>query len=255
MRSIITIAWKDFKILVTSPTFFVISGLCCVIWSYVYVTALMRFAQSSMMGSMMGNHEQNNIQYSVFMNHISVINLVSIFFMPALTMRLLAEEKKLRTYDLLLTAPVTATQIAVGKFLAGFGAALILALISFIYPAATGLFASFAWLPLLTAYLGLLMVLALYVAIGLFASSLTESVVLSVIMGCLFTIALWFINPGNGSSDSAIWGAVMEHMSMGSQFMGFIRGSIKISAVVFMLSMVTMFVFLTQRVVESARWR
>ncbi len=256
MRATTTIAWKDFRILVFSPMFYLIAGFCCILWSYSYMRNIIQFAAQSMMGGgMMGGGGNMNIQYTVFMAHISQINLISIFAIPALTMRLLAEEKKLRTYDLLLTAPITATDIAVGKFIAAFGAAFVLTFISFLYPLGTGLFATFAWGPLLTAYLGLLLVLALYSAVGLFASSLTESVVLSVVLGVILNLVLWFLSQGADLSDMPWLTSVMEHLSIGQQFMTFIKGSIKISAVTFLVSFIVMFVFLTQRVVESARWR
>lgn len=256
MRATLTIAGKDLKGLLFSPMFFLIAGLCSALWSYSFMRNIFSFAAQSMMGGgMMGGGNNMNIQYTVFMSHISQINLIAIFAIPALTMRLLSEEKKLRTYDLLLTAPVTATDIALGKYLAAFGAALALATISFLYPLGTGLFAAFAWGPLLTAYLGLVLVLGLYASVGLFASSLTESVVLSVVLGVILNLVLWFISQGAEMSDAPWVTTVLEHISLGQQFMTFIRGSIKVSSVVFLVSFIALFVFLTQRVVESARWR
>ncbi|MFW1443069.1 ABC transporter permease subunit, partial [Vibrio parahaemolyticus] len=72
------------------------------------------------------------LQLEIFAQHISLVHLLLLLFTPVLTMRLLAEEKKLRTYDLLLTSPITATQIALGKFLAGLLSALTLVAISFL---------------------------------------------------------------------------------------------------------------------------
>ena len=255
MRAILTIAKKDFKNLIFSPMFLLIAGLCSALWSGMYLKNLASFAQTARMGSMMGGGGQQNIHYAVFVAHISLINLVGILAIPALTMRLLSEEKKLHTYDLLLTAPITATDIAIGKYLAAFGAAAVLAFISFLYPLGTGAFASFHYGPLLTSYLGLLLVLGLYAAVGLFASSLTESVVLAVVLGVIFNLVLWFISQGGEMSDQPWITATLEHISLGAQFMNFIKGSLKVSSVVFLVSFIALFVFLTQRVVESARWR
>ncbi len=256
MSAIFVIAKKDFKNLVFSPMFFLIAGFCSALWSGIYFRNMVSFAQKAHMGSMMGGGgQQENIHFAVFVAHISLINLIGIVAIPALTMRLLSEEKKLRTFDLLLTAPITATDIAVGKYLAAFGAAIALAAISFIYPLATGLFASFPYGPLATSYFGLILVLGLYAAVGLFASSLTESVVLAVILGMIFNLVLWFVSQGADMSDSPLMTATFEHISLGAQFMNFIKGSIKLSSVVFLTSFIALFVFLTQRVVESARWR
>ncbi len=254
MRAIGTIAWKDLRNLLTSPLFYIISGMCTVLWSYSYLRALMSFAERSRMVGQTGMDGGMNLQREVFLMLISQVNLLLVFVVPALTMRLLAEEKRLRTYDLLLTSPISASQIAIGKFLSGFGAVAILTAISFLYPLATRTVAEFPMAPLLVAYLGLLLVSGAYVAVGLFASSLTESILLSVVMGLIFNMSLWFVSQG---ADGAVpWlSAVLDHLSLGAHFLNFILGSIKLSSLVFLMSVIGLFVFLTQRVIESSRWR
>jgi len=196
-----------------------------------------------------------NLQREVFLMHISQINLLFVFVVPALTMRLLAEEKRLRTYDLLLTSPVSATQIALGKFLAGLGAVTVLTGISFLYPLVTRMVAEFPMAPLLSAYAGVIFVSGAYVAVGLFASSLTESVMLSVVLGLIFNIMLWFISQGAGTESMPLLNSILEYMSLGQHFLNFIMGAVKLSSIVFLASVTGLFVFLTQRVVESSRWR
>ena len=253
MRAIHTIAWKDIKNLLTSPLFYIIAGLCTVLWSYTFIRNIMQFAENSRQN--MGTEGGMNLQREVFMLHISQINLLFVFVVPALTMRLLAEEKRLRTYDLLLTSPVTATDIAIGKFLAGFGSVTALTAISFLYPLSVRAVTAYPMAPLFSAYLGVLLVSGAYVAVGLFASSLTESIVLSVVMGLIFNILLWFIAQGAGGESSPTVAAVLEYLSIGQHFLNFLLGSIKLKSVVFFLSLIGLFVFLTQRVVESSRWR
>lgn len=250
MRAVFTIGWKDFKSLATTPMFYLIAAFCTTLWSFTYLRNLFLFAERSFMGG-----KGLTLQMTVFLQHISQINLLFIFVIPALTMRLIAEEKKTRTYDLLLTAPITATQISLGKFLAGFLAAFSLILISFLYPLFTLTLAHYSIAPLLTAYLGLILVAAAYVAVGVFASSLTESVVLAVVMGLVFNLALWFVSQGAQTTANPILSAVLQHLSIGEHFLSFIRGSIRVKSLVFLLSCVGLFVFLTQRVVESSRWR
>ncbi len=255
MRSILTIAKKDFLSIVKSPKFFIVSGICTLFWSFQFVRGFLTFVEQSRGAAMMMGGGQSNIHYTVFMMHLSLVNLICIFAVPALTMSLLSEEKKVRTYDLLLTAPITATDIAIGKFLAGFGVASVLVGLSIFYPLATSLFAKFNWAPLLTAYLGIFLVVGLYAAVGLFASSLTESILLSVFMGFIFNLMLWFVGQGSESIDSPTMLAIVEQISIGQQFMPFIRGTLKVSSIVFFTSFIGLFIFLTQRVVESARWR
>ena len=170
-------------------------------------------------------------------------------------MRLLAEEKKMKTFDLLLTSPITSVQIALGKFLGGFLSSMMLIAISFIYPLATAAITTFQWPPLLSAYLGLILVISIYVAIGLFASALTESIVLSVVLAWLFSLMLFFLGQGAFNNNDPLWSAVFEHLSLAEHFYGFILGSLKTKSIVFLVSVVALFVFLVERVVESSRWR
>lgn len=256
MKQAWTIACKDFRSLVTSPMFFLAAGASSLLMSYSYLRSLKEFSETSMMGAMqMGGEGGANIQYTVFMGHISITNLLFVMIMPAITMRLIAEERKMRTYDLLLTAPISATDIAVGKFLAAFGAGLILVTLSLIYPLGTRLVAAFSMQQLLVSYLGLALVTGAYVAVGLFASSLTESVLLAVVLGWILNLCLWFVAQGSSFFDGSDFVAVVEHLSIGQHFANFVRGTVNLGSFVFMISLIGFFVFLTQRVVESSRWR
>ena len=253
MRAVWTIAGKDFRTLLTSPLFYVISGLSSILWGYTFLRSIFMFAAKSGMPNEMG--AAMSFQREVFFPLISSANLLFVFVVPALTMRLLSEEKRQRTYDLLLTSPITATQIALGKFFAGFGAIGVLTAICFLYPLMSRMVASFPVGPTLAAFLGVMLVSGIYVAVGLFASSLTESVMLSVVLGLIFNILLWFISQGLGESTPPWATAILENMSLGQHFINFIQGAIKLHSLVFMVSVITLFVFLTQRVIESSRWR
>ncbi len=256
MKRALLIAGKDFCSLITSPVFFMAAAASSLLMSYSYMRNLKDFSESSMMSAMnMGGDSGGNIHFTLFMGHISITNLMFVLMTPAITMRLIAEERKLRTYDLLLTSPVSATDIALGKFLAALAASMVLVGISMIYPLATRAVAEFSLTQLFTAYLGLALVTGTYVAVGVFASSLTESVVLAVVLGWILNLCLWFVAQGTSFFENANFVAVMEHLSIGQHFANFVRGTISISSVVFLISCMAFFVFLTQRVVESTRWR
>lgn len=257
MRGICAIAGKDLRSVFFSPLFYVIGGLCTVVWSILYIIGIQEFAAKSQMNMMQthGEGQGLNLHYEVFARHISLVNFIMILAVAALTMRLFAEEKKQRTFDLLLTSPVTATQIVLGKFLAGMLAAWALIGISFLYPASIGFFAEFDWGPLASSYIGLMLLTAAYVAVGMFASSLTESAVLAVVMSLIFSVGIWFVGAGTDVMDNPIWVAVFEHLSVGQHFVNFIRGGISTASMVFFLSVIFLYCFLTQRVVESSRWR
>ncbi|MCB0350603.1 MAG: ABC transporter permease subunit [Bdellovibrionales bacterium] len=254
MRSTLLIAWKDFKQIILSPSFFLVAAFCAIIWSITYKGFISNFAGEMMASNMQGRPAPNIIRV-VFTQHIQVTNLLFIFIVPALTMRLISEEKKSRTYDLLLTSPITATNIVIGKFMAGIAAAATLLAISFLYPAAMGFVADFSWTTLLSLYLGIFFITALYTGAGMFASSLTESPMLAFIMGVIFNFLIWFIGPSTSGTEIKWLASVMEYLTVGTQMMGFVNGAIQISAVIFFITAISFFVFLSQRVVESSRWR
>ena len=133
IRQTMSIAKKDFVQIVSSPMFFVILGVSCFFWSFVYVRALITFASQSMNMPVQMAQEGGgmNIHYHVFFSLLAQVNLILLFVVPALTMRLFAEEKKLKTFDLLLSAPLTSTQIVIGKFLAAYQCSFIIILVSF----------------------------------------------------------------------------------------------------------------------------
>ncbi|OFZ16944.1 MAG: hypothetical protein A2Z20_09585 [Bdellovibrionales bacterium RBG_16_40_8] len=255
MRVVALIGWKDFKQIVSSPIFFLMAALNAVIWSLTFKGFLTNFAQETMRFGMTGQGGGPNIIRVVFTPHIQITNLIFIVVLPALTMRLISEEKKLRTYDLLMTSPITAAQIVLGKFFAGLGATTCLLAVSFLYPLGMGLIADFNWPTVMTVYLGMFMMSALYVASGLFASSLTESSMLAVFMGVIFNFLIWFIGPSAAGSDIKWVSSVMEYLTVGQQLMSFISGSIQVSALIFFVTIIGFFVFLSERVIESSRWR
>lgn len=257
MNATVTIAKKDFKGFVLNPTFYVVCFLVSLIFSWIYPITLGRFAaqmQNAMFNPNM-NDRMMNIHYGVFIGQLSYMNLILLFIVPALTMRMLAEEKKLRTFDLLLTSPVNSMSIVVGKYLAVLGAVLILMFIAFLYPLATLMFTKIQWIPLFALYFSVFMCGAVYSAIGLFCSSLTESVIVAYVMAVILNFFTWFIGMGVETVDSAAWRQIFEHISMSSHVSGMVEGTIKTSALVFLLSVIGFFCFLAERIVEATRWR
>ena len=111
MRGILVIAGKDLRNLFMSPLFYGIAGLCALAWTLVYFLGLEDFARASAMSAMQGGAEGASIHFVVFARHISLVNLVMIFAVSAMSIRLFTEEKRGQTMPLLLTSPVTSTQI------------------------------------------------------------------------------------------------------------------------------------------------
>jgi len=256
MSATIAIAKKDFKSLVTSPVFFVIAGLFTSLLSYFYIRAIFDFVQRVQYMQGMGQSAGGmNIHVTVFSSILNMVHILLLFAIPVLTMRALAEEKKTRTYDLLLTSPITASQIALGKFVAVYGIVLLMLGMALLYPLGTTLIADFQIGPVVTSFLGMALLVGVYVGISLFASALTSSVLLAAFLGVVLILGFMFLGQGAGFSDNPVVSAIFEHISVDKQYGSFLLGSIEMSSVVFFLSAICLFVFLAERVIESSRWR
>lgn len=248
---------KEFRGFLWSPSFILVCALCMTVMSWVYPTQLKLFdlQMKSMVFTPGIPTQQLNIHYGVFLRQLMYMNLMLILIVPALTMRLFSEEKKVRTFDLLLTSPVTSAQIVLGKYLAALGAIFVLMFLAFLYPATTAFFAHFSWSNLILAFFGIYLLAAVYAAMNLFCSSLTESSIIAYVMAVIFNISIWFVGIGVELVDGPTARSIFEHISLNSHLSSLVEGTVRTSSLVFFLSVIFLFGFLSERVVESHRWR
>ncbi len=257
MDKVSAIFQKELRGFLINPNFFMVCGLCTVIMSWIYPIQLNIFAQElqNYVYQTQIPKQQLNIHYAVFLRHLSYLNLMLILVVPALSMRLFSEERKMRTFDLLLTSPVTSAQIVIGKYLALMVAILVIIGLAFLYPAFTSIFAKVNWLILGIAFLGIFLVSAVYAGMNLFCSSLTESAIVSYVMAVIFNVAIWFVGIGGEIVDSPLARKIFEHISLSQHLSSLVEGTIRTGTLVFFATLVFLFGFLSERVVESSRWR
>lgn len=249
------VARRDFKYLILSPLFFVWTGISFIFLSYIFPRDLFRFASSYIVPAFGQNPDQGrNIHFDVFVAHISYLNLILLFAIPILTMKLLAEEKRNRTFDLLMSSPLSSLQMILGKYLALLMALTLFLFFSLIYPLSTSFFTNIPAGPLFSSYLGLFFLASVYGAAGLFASSLSQSLFLSAFIGMILNIGLWFISQGQDFKGPFLTN-IMDYLSLSQHLTNFIKGSLVINSFVFFLSLIVFFLFLVFKVVEMARWR
>ncbi len=173
--------------------------------------------------------------------------VIFLFIVPFLTMRSFAEERKLKTMELLKTAPITDTQIVLAKFLAvGLFYSLLL-IATFIFPILLLVYGEPDTGPLLLSYLGLWLLGGAFLAIGLFCSSLVRSPMLAALLTFAFLLLLWFLG-GMG-------GGIGEEISIIRHIEGFAMGVLNISDVVYYLCVIVAFLFMTIRMLEAERWK
>jgi ABC-2 type transport system permease protein len=185
---------------------------------------------------------------------ISNLSVILLFVAPFLTMRLLSEEIRLGTVELLLTNPVRDLEVVLGKFLGAMGFVLVMLVQTLYFPALLFIFGSPDPGPILTGYLGVLLQAAAFVAIGLAISSTTENQIVAAFLTFALNLILWL-----SESISQFVGkpldAVMKYLSITSHFQDFSRGVIDTSHVIFFLSVVAAALFLTYLSLQSRRWR
>ena len=177
-----------------------------------------------------------------------------IFLAPLLTMRLLAEEQKLGTLELLLTSPVRDWEVVLGKYIASFLILAAIVAVTLYYVVLLYSFGDPDTGPVLSGYLGLLLYGAAALAIGLLGSSLSSNQIISAVVGIAVLLMLSFVNL-IADIVTGIASEVFNGMSMNEHIVDFSRGVIDTSSVVFFLSLTAIFLFLTIRSLETRRWR
>ncbi|MBQ1950442.1 MAG: ABC transporter permease subunit [Clostridia bacterium] len=174
---------------------------------------------------------------------------------PFLTMRLFSEEKRQKTDQALLTAPVSLTGIVVGKFLAALALFAIGVSITLLYAVIIATQATPDWLVIIGNYIGLLLVGGLILSIGVLISSLTESQIIAAIGTLAVSVLLMSIDILSTLFASfSFVTAIVEFLSISSRYGDFTSGLIQYDNVVFFLTAQALFVFLTVRVLDSKRW-
>jgi ABC-2 type transport system permease protein len=174
-------------------------------------------------------------------------------FAGVLTMRLIAEEKKLGTWELLLTAPVRDTEVVLGKFLGSLAVLVGMLALTWYYPLLLIWFGDPDIGPIVTGYLGLLLLGATALSIGIFASSVTSNQIVAAVLAGVILASLWFVGTAAAFLPEKA-AEVISYLSLSFHFPGFAVGLIDTQAIVYYLSVTALFLFLTIRSIETSRW-
>jgi ABC-2 type transport system permease protein len=178
-----------------------------------------------------------------------------LFLIPAVTMRLWAEEQKLGTMEVLMTWPVREHEAVLGKYFAGLGLLLVSLLLTLPLTATVFLVGGPDPGPVVTGYLGLVFMGGAYLAIGLFASSLTENQIVAFIFGVIMTFALFIVGEDFILVAAPGWLApILSFLGLGAHFSSISRGVIDSRDVIYYLSVIFFFLYLNVRRIESRKW-
>ncbi len=185
----------------------------------------------------------------------STMFIISIFLIPILTMRLFSEEKKQKTEQGLLTAPVSLTGIVLGKYFAALTIFLIAVSIGFLYGVILSIFGTVAWMTLFSNFLAIVLVGGAFIAVGLFVSSLTENQIAAAVGGIVCLLLFFLIDLLAARLSSVTWlQNILYDLSFYTRYYEFTCGIFNLSSVLFFISVAVLFNFFTVRVFEKRRW-
>ncbi len=235
MNSVFAIAQRELKSYFASPVAYVVTALFLVMSGYLFSAILVQSQEASM---------------RFIMQNLSVIFL---FIMPFLTMRLLAEEQRTGTVEILLTNPVRDHEVVIGKFLGATIFFLVMLVFTLYYPFLLMTYGNPDRGPIMSGYLGLLLQGMAFLAVGLFASSLTQNQIIAAVLTFTVLLVLWL-----AEAASNILGApmrdVLRYLSITSHFQDFPRGVIDTAHIVYFLSIVVASLFLATLSLQTRRW-
>jgi ABC-2 type transport system permease protein len=237
MQNVLAVFRKEFQTYFNSAIAYVFITIFLLVTIWLFFTSFFLINQATMR------------------DFFGLIPLIFLLFVPAVTMRLWAEERKLGTLELLMTLPVSETQVVMGKFLASLaflGVAMLLTLPIAVTVEALG---SPDWGPIVGGYLGALLLGGAYLAIGLYISSLTENQIVAFILSAVVCFALFIIGEDIILFKlPAFIRPFAQALGLGAHFDSIGRGVIDSRDLIFYASIIGFFLYLNVRAVERRSW-
>lgn len=182
------------------------------------------------------------------------VPLIFVFYLPAVSMRLLSEERRSGTYELLATMPVSDHQVILGKYLAAVGFLLVTLGLTFVYPLLVAIVGDPDWGPIVGGYFGLLLVGAVYIGVGLMTSAWTKSQIISFVLSLLICGFFYYVDQLVG----AVWESTREvfaYLSFHHHFQNISRGVIDTRDLVFYASLIAVTVLVAGASLQRRRWQ
>ena len=237
MRTVQAVAWKEIQVYFSNPTAYIVGMMFLALCGFFFAQDLNDpFPQASLI------------------NFFDGAAIVLILMAPALTMRLMAEEQKLGTIELLLTSPVRDWEVVIGKYLASLVFLVATVSLTLYYTILLYVFASPDPGPIYAGYLGLALYGGAALSIGLLCSTLTSNQIVAAVVAMGILLVMFFADLASGNISGTA-STVISELSIRSHFDDFERGIIDTKHVIYYLSVIAFFLFMTVRALESRRWR
>lgn len=255
------IARKELNVYFTTPIAYVLFAMFVLILGYFFVVFVGQYLEYSMRAQQFaqfqpGVLDQLNFTDLIISPLIGNAGVVLIFIVPFLTMRLIAEEKKQHTFELLMTTPVRSWEIVLGKFLSAQLMMLVAIGLTLLFPLILDSVAQnggVEWETTLLGYLGLFLLASSFIAIGLFLSSLTDSQMVAALATWGVLLLMWVLAWASGSTEG-LARELIEYACALTHLRTFVRGTLNLTDVSYFLSVIVLGLFLTRTAIEKSRW-
>jgi len=256
MSNILAIAHKELKSYFNSPIAYIVIGFWALLYGYFFVALLNYFVRQSMQMGQMGMQgpQAMNLNQQLIRPLLQNVLILILFLMPMVTMRSYSEEKRSGTIELLLTSPLTDFQIIMGKFLGAMALYSAMLAVTLIHVGFLFVYGRPEWKPLVTAYLGLLLMGGCFISVGLFISSLTRNQIVAGMVTFAVFLLLWIIT-WIGSFSGPTVDKLTQYLSIVDHYDDFGKGVIDTTHLIYYVSFITFGLFLTAKAVDSERWR
>ena len=255
MKNIWAIFKKEIKTYFTSPIAYVVITVFLVLIGFFFYSLIWWFnSQSLQMAQNQYYYQQLNINQMVYSPLFQNMSIILLLMIPLLTMRLFSEEKKINTDELLYTCPISINQIILGKYFASLFVLLAMLLLTGILSIFTFAYGNPELVPILNGYLGLFLMGAAFISVGIFFSSLTENQIVAAVLTFGTLLLFWILNWASYSAGG-IWKGVLNYLSFIQHFDDMTRGILDTTDLVYYLSFIFLGLFLTHSVIQSRRWR
>lgn len=244
MRKTLVIARRELAAMFGGPLAWVLGAVFALLTGYFFYSDLTFYVLFG------GANLASGLWRYMFLD----FRMVAMLVVPLVTMRLLAEERKLGTLELLWTFPVRDREVIAGKFLAALAAYAVMLVPTLVGPATLYALHPFAPGPLLAGYVGMLLLGAAFIACGLAASAVTDSQGVSALLTYGVLVLSWFV-AWNEAALSDRMAPLVVALSLFDRFYGFAQGAIDSRDVAYFLAFTAFFLFLALRAVGARSWR
>ncbi len=244
MRNLWTIAKREFLHYFVSPVAYAVA------FAFLLVIGLIFYNQFAL--AILQGGSPQAVQWV-----LGPFTTLLLFLTPAVTMRLISEEQKSGTIELLLTAPLREWELVVGKWLASFAFMALIVFVTAIYIVIVNNFVQpkFDAVEILVTYIGALAMTGSLLAIGVFASSLFSNQIAAFFATMAVTLGLWLIGLPF-QNDTGALAQVMNYLGFSSHFYdNLFRGVLDGADLIYFVSLIVFFLFIAARMIESRRWR